>query len=215
MQSAPKPHNEQERLAALKKYNLLDSLPEQVYNDIARLASEICGTPMAMFSLIDSDRQWVKAKSGIDLVESPREVSFCAHVIINPNEPMVVEDARYDERFHDNPFTTQDPHIVFYAGIPIVDPQGNALGSLCVLDSRPRELSDQKLEALKALAKLVQTHLELRRLTAELDQSKAKLGSAQTALNQVKEITNDLLNNNPRPEQVAQLQALQQSADLP
>jgi hypothetical protein len=214
MQPAPKPHNETERLASLKKYNLLDTLPEHVYNDIARLASEICGTPMAMFSLIDDDRQWVKAKTGIDLVESPRDISFCAHVIVNPNEPFVVEDARYDERFHDNPFTTEEPHIVFYAGIPILDPQGNALGSLCVLDNRPRELSDQKLEALKALAKLVQTHLELRRVMAELEQSKAKLGTAQTALEQVKKITTDLLGNNPRPEQIAPLQALQQSADL-
>jgi GAF domain-containing protein len=205
MQPAPKPHNEAERLESLKQYQILDTLPEEVYNDIARMASEICGTPMAMLSLIDEDRQWVKAKEGLDLIESERDISFCGHAIINPDEPFIVEDARYDERFHDNPFTTGETKIVFYAGVPVVDPEGHALGTLCVLDNRPRDMSTTKMDALKALAKSVQTHFELRKTQMELEKAKAVLQQVQT-------IAGNLLTNNPRPDQETQLKALQHAA---
>jgi GAF domain-containing protein len=176
MKAAPLPSNESERLKALEQYQILDTLPEEVYDDITKIASEICGTPIALLTLIDEKRQWFKSKQGFDVSETPREVSFCAHAIINPYETMVVEDARYDERFHDNPLTTDGENpVVFYAGVPIVNADGHALGSLCVIDSRPRELTDQKLMALQALAKLVNAHFELRKTNFKINERDDKI----------------------------------------
>ncbi|GEO05996.1 hypothetical protein AAE02nite_36600 [Adhaeribacter aerolatus] len=149
-----------------------------MYDDITKIASEICGTPIALLTLIDENRQWFKSKQGLHIEETPREYSFCAHAIINPDEPFIVPDARYDERFHDNPLTTGEPHVVFYAGVPVKDTAGHALGTLCVIDNRPRELSEQKLESLKALAKLVNAHFELRITTIDLEETALKLQKA-------------------------------------
>ncbi len=185
MKSAPLPPDEAARLKALKRYQLLDSLPEEVYNDITRLASEICGTPIAMLNLVDEKRQWTKSRFGIDIVNIPRERSFCAHAILNPTELMIVPDARYDERFSDNPLVTGEPYIVFYAGMPIVNAEGYAFGSLCLADSRPRELPEHKLELLKALTKLVQTNFDLRFANMELQESRANLMTARPAVDAI------------------------------
>lgn len=211
MKSAPLPPDEEARLQSLQEHNLLDTLPEEVYDDVTRLASEICGTPIALLTLIDEKRQWFKSKQGLGVDETPREDSFCAHTILNPNEVFVVPDARYDERFHDNPLTTGDPHVVFYAGVPVKDADGHALGSLCVIDSRPRELTDEKLEALKALAKLVNTHFRLRKTTMDLEESNRKLAQKDAALKSVATGLQNLANSNPTPAQQQQLAALQET----
>lgn len=159
----PVPENEEKRLKALRSYDLLDTLPEQEYDDITFLASQICGTPTALISLIDETRQWSKSKFGFDLDEIPRELSFCAHAICNSsNQPLIVENVLDDERFASNPLVTGEPKIRFYAGIPLVTPNNYSIGTLCVLDHQPRELSPQQLEALEALARQVTSKLELR-----------------------------------------------------
>ncbi len=117
----------------------------------------------------------------MDITEIPRELAFCAHSILNPDEEMVVEDAHYDERFHDNPLTTDSPHIIFYAGVPIVTDEGHALGALCVIDSRPRTLPDTKLTALKALGKLVNVHFELRKTKLEVERIHEELNKVSRA----------------------------------
>ena len=213
MKSAPLPPDEAARIKSLQEHALLDTLPEEVYDDVTRLASEICGTPIALLTLVDEKRQWFKSKQGLGVDETPREDSFCAHTILNPNEAFVVPDARYDERFHDNPLTTGEPQVVFYAGVPVKDADGHALGSLCVIDSRPRELSDEKLEALKALAKLVNTNFKLRKTTMELEESKRKLSEKETAMKTVATGLQTLANSNPTPAQLQQLTALQQMLD--
>ncbi len=175
MKSAPLPADEAIRLEALASYNLLDTLPEEVYDNITRLASEICRTPISAISLIDENRQWLKSKQRIKDDETPREESFCAHAILNPNDIFIVPDARIDERFSDNPSTTGQPPIVFYAGVPLVNPDGLALGSLCVVNNRPRTLTDNQLLSLRALGSLVSTLFELRKTKAELKEAQDKL----------------------------------------
>jgi GAF domain-containing protein len=185
MKPAPLPPDEAARLKALKRYKMLNSLPEQVYDDITRLASEICGTPIAMLNLIDENRQWTKAQYGIEATDMPREYSFCAHSILDPYQLMIVPDARYDERFFDNPLVMGKPHIAFYAGMPIANSEGYAFGTLCLVDTRPRELSEHKLELLKALAKLVQTNFDLRFANMELEESRANLMTARPVVNTI------------------------------
>nr|WP_236612900.1 GAF domain-containing protein [Cesiribacter andamanensis] len=129
--------------------------------------------------MVGENRQWFKSRQGTELTESPRDYSFCAHAILNPEETMVVPDARYDERFHDNPLTTGDPQVVFYAGVPVQDDQGHALGTLCVIDSRPREISEQKIASLQALAKLVNAHFELRKTKEKYSQLQHKMVQAR------------------------------------
>lgn len=168
MPKAPLPPNEKERLAALRQYQILDTAPETAFDEIVRLAAYICGTPISLVTLIDEHRQWFKAKFGVDVQETPRDVAFCAHAILSPQEPLVVPDATQDPRFADNPFVTQEPHIRFYAGIPLVTPEGQTLGTLCVVDYQPRHLTPEQLEQLQALAHQVVAQLELRRSLREL-----------------------------------------------
>ena len=154
------PANETDRINVLKKYQILDTSEESSYNDLAKLASQICQTPISLVTLVDTDRQWFKAKVGLNVSETSREVSFCAHAI-NENELFVVEDAMEDERFLDNPLVTSDPNIRFYAGMPLVNPKGYRLGTLCVIDTNPRKLDEHQLFALKTLGKNVMGQMEL------------------------------------------------------
>ncbi len=160
---APVPENEGDRLAALRAYKVLDTPSEADFDDIARLAAEICGTPMALVSLIDTDRQWFKSCIGLDVDETKRDDAFCAHAILSPDEVMVVPDALADDRFVANPLVLADPFIRFYAGVPLVAPGGHPLGTLCVLDRVPRTLTEEQVEGLRALGRQVVAQLELRR----------------------------------------------------
>lgn len=171
---------EAERIAALKRYRILDTEPEQRFDDLTMLASQICETPISLITLIDSDRQWFKSRLGLDVSETARSVAFCAHAIQQPGI-MQVPDAVDDARFRDNPFVTGDPNIRFYAGAPLVTPDGFALGTLCVLDVKPRRLSAAKLQALDALRRQVVAQLELRRNLTELASALAERDRAEAA----------------------------------
>ena len=164
---APLPTNEAERLAALKEYHILDTGAEQSYDDITTLAAHICEVPIALISIVDEARQWFKSKVGLEQQQTSRDVAFCAHAILQ-NEPFVVRDATKDRRFADNALVTGEPHVRFYAGIPLINPEGLALGTLCVVDHQPRQLSAKQQEALQALSRQVMALLELRRVSARL-----------------------------------------------
>jgi len=164
---APLPTNEAERLAALKEYHILDTGTEQSYDDITTLAAHICEVPIAMISLVDEVRQWFKSKVGVEQQQTSRDVAFCAHAILQ-NEPFIVGDATKDRRFADNALVTGEPYIRFYIGIPLINPEGLALGTLCVVDHQPRQLSAAQQEALQALSRQVMALLELRRVSARL-----------------------------------------------
>ena len=157
--------NETQRLRALHAYKILDTLAEQAYDDLTCLAAQICDAPIALISLVDRDRQWFKSRVGLDAEETSRKVSFCAHAIHHPGELLEVEDALEDQRFAGNPLVTGDPHIRFYAGMPIVDAAGLALGTLCVIDRKPRVLKQAQRRALKALSRQVMAQI---RLSSEL-----------------------------------------------
>lgn len=150
----PKPENESARLEALRRYRILDTSPEQVYDDVVKVAARICDVPTALITLLDEDRQWFKSKVGIERSGTPRDMAFCSHAILSP-ETMIVEDASKDERFKNNPLVVEDPNIRFYMGAPIVDMDGFALGTLCVIDSQPRKMRPDQIEALEALRRIV------------------------------------------------------------
>lgn len=174
MGSVPVPHNESDRLKALAAYAILDSLPESSYDDITTLAAQICGTPISLVSLLDDQRQWFKSKVGLEVPETPRELAFCAHAIMQDGL-LVVPDAREDERFASNPLVTSAPHIRFYAGAPLVSPGGYALGTLCVIDRSPRELTAAQSASLVALSRQVMAQLELSRHVRELEKALAEV----------------------------------------
>ena len=168
MISAPLPGNESERLALLKRYEIMDSLPEQAYDDLLAIAAGICGTSMGAVSLIDPDRQWFKSQRGLPIQQTSRDVAFCAHAILHAHEIMVVPDALKDERFLDNPLVTGAPGIRFYAGAPLVARNGVALGTLCVIDDMPHDITSFQREALTGLSRQVVALLELRAAHKEL-----------------------------------------------
>lgn len=162
MITAPLPENEFERLSALASYHVLDTEPEVEFDDLTALAAQICNTPIALVSFIDAHRQWFKSRYGLAASETPREVAYCAHAILE-RRPMVVADALLDQRFYDNPLATAAPQVRFYAGAPLIDSDGNALGTLCVIDHVPRTLSDEQLTSLARLARQVMSQLHLRK----------------------------------------------------
>ncbi|AUD02046.1 GAF domain-containing sensor histidine kinase [Spirosoma pollinicola] len=171
MNLPPSLPEENSRLKALKSYDILDTLPEEDYDELTQLAAQICQTPIALISLVDEKRQWFKSNHGLPVRETPREYSFCAHAIINPNEQLIVTDSREDERFAKNPLVTGDPHVIFYAGTPLVDDDGFALGSLCVIDNVPKQLSQDQLSALKILGKQIVNLLRLRKQNDKLKEN--------------------------------------------
>lgn len=167
----PVPQDETQRLDALRRYGTFGLLRESVFDDIARLAAFICQTPLALISLVDSNRQWFLSHEGIDACETSRDASFCAHALVG-TEMVIVEDAREDARFARNLWVTGEPHIRFYAGAPLLTPDGYPLGTLCVVDYVPRTLSHEQKEALQSLSRLVMTQLEMTRLKRELSSLK-------------------------------------------
>jgi diguanylate cyclase (GGDEF)-like protein len=171
MLTAPKPINERARLAAVLRYDVLDTEPEQAYDDIVELASQICDAPISFISFVDADRLWFKARINVPDEESPRDTAFCAHTILG-REPMVVNDLSADPRFADSELVTGGPQLRFYAGAPLITGDGHALGTLCALDTVPRELTEGQRGALEALSRQVVAQLELRRMLA-LSQSEA------------------------------------------
>ena len=173
MKVADIPTNEQARLAELRDSGLLDSLPEQVYDDLTRLAALIAGTPIALVSLVDASRQWFKAKVGLDASETSRDVAFCAHAILG-GAPLVVPDALADDRFFDNPLVVGPAQVRSYVGAPLVMTSGLALGTLCAIDHVPRAFSAEQVDALQSLARQVIGQIELRSQHRALDEARAR-----------------------------------------
>jgi two-component system, cell cycle sensor histidine kinase and response regulator CckA len=168
--TAPTKTNEARRLKVLWQYEILDTVPEEVFDDLTELAARICEAPIALISLIDEDRQWFKSKVGVTINETSRDISFCAHAI-KQTDLFIIPDATQDLRFANNPLVISDPKIRFYAGAPLITPDGYALGTLCVIDKVPRELRLEQQQALRVLARHVMTQLELRRHAKELNEA--------------------------------------------
>ena len=174
----PKPQNEAKRIDALRRYRILDTPAEQSFDDIALIAATVCGTPIALMTLLDGERQWFKARVGLDVSQTPREHAFCSYTILG-GDVLVVEDALKDVRFSKNPLVTSNPHIRFYAGSPLVDSRGYALGSLCVIDHQPRVLAVEQLAVLQALSRQVISLIEFLRVSAELAEALTEIETLQ------------------------------------
>jgi GAF domain-containing protein len=171
---APLPANEAERLETLYKFDILDTEAEKSFDDLTRLAVYICKTPIALITPLDSDRQWFKSRINLTQAETSRDISFCAHAILQPGT-LVVPDTLSDERFNKNPFVTDEPHIRFYAGSPLTTAGGFKLGTLCVIDLEPRVLSEGQLAALRTLSHQAMTLLEMRREIKSLQKRVSQL----------------------------------------
>ena len=179
--AAPIPDSEPERLAELESYRILDTPPEQMFDDITLLASQIFEMPIAVLSLIDRDRQWFKSSVGLDVPETHRDLAFCAHAVWDPSEVLVVEDAAYDPRFANHPMVVSEPSIRFYAGAPLMSATGNALGTLCVIDRVAHEMNPEQTRALEALARLTMSQLDMRRAILDLNDQLDEASDDQAA----------------------------------
>lgn len=182
------PADESERLAELAALDVLDTAAEESFDSLARLAAFICGTPIALVSLVDAERQWFKARVGLSATETPRDISFCAHAITNPDRLFVVTDASKDERFRENPLVTGDPDIRFYAGMPLKTGEGSAVGTLCVIDRVPRELTAAQHDALVTLSNAVVAQLNLRRRLSRHEQYYAMLARVGAMITRITDI---------------------------
>jgi GAF domain-containing protein len=176
--SYPTPRNEADRLRTLRSYKILDTKPEERFDELTQLAAIICGVPMSLITLIDADRQWFKSKVGLELQETPRAQAFCTHAIMQP-EMFVVPDAAQDERFAKNPLVTGNPNIRFYAGAPLATGDGHLLGTMCVLDRKPRTLTPEQKNALEILGRQVVANMELRSNLRELKEALAAREAAE------------------------------------
>ncbi|MEO5942438.1 MAG: GAF domain-containing sensor histidine kinase [Ferruginibacter sp.] len=176
--------HEAKRLTELRKYNILDSLTEKDYEDVTFMASVICDVPIALISFVDDDRQWFKSHHGLNTSETLREYSFCSHALVDPDKMLIVEDSRMDERFQHNPLVTGDPGIVFYAGVPLINKEGFGLGTVCIIDTKTRSLTDTQVSALKILSNQVMHLLELRKINYELELMKLQLETRNKDLEQ-------------------------------
>ncbi len=179
------PDNEVERLKDLQSHQLLNGLPDEDYDLITKLASDICGTSISFITLIDSKKQVFKSRQGINLKETSRDISFCAHAINTLGKLLIVNDANLDERFKENPLVIKDPKITFYAGMPLMSKKGYALGTLCVFDNKPKVLSTSQIQALKSLAKFVEHLFESHKKSLELEKVYSQLEAQK---NQTEEI---------------------------
>ena len=179
------PQNEKKRLKVLWQYEVLDTVPEEVFDDLTELAAKICEAPIALISLVDENRQWFKAKFGTTISETARDFSFCSYAITQ-SDLFIVPDATRDERFAHNPLVTAEPKIRFYAGAPLITPDGHALGTLCVIDKVPRQLRLEQKQALRILAHHVVSQLELRRRSRELGDVRSENTRLQGELENVR-----------------------------
>jgi PAS domain S-box-containing protein len=195
VKAAPRPPNEAERLKALHAYNVLDTPPEEAFDDLARLAAQICETPIALVSLVDAHREWFKSRIGLDLLETPRDASISAHAILQ-TDLFVVEDTASDARFAASPLVAGRPHARFYAATPLIAPAGGlAVGTLCVMDRKPRRLTPEQIQALRILSHQVITQLELRRNLIELERSVVGHLRAEEALREAEEKYRSIFEN--------------------
>jgi diguanylate cyclase (GGDEF)-like protein/PAS domain S-box-containing protein len=205
---APLPPNETQRLETLRGYDVLDTPPEPDFDDLTLLAAQICQVPIALISLVDENRQWFKSAIGVSATETSRDFAFCAHAILYSDEVLEVRDAQLDPRFADNPLVTADPHIRFYAGVPLVAPDGVALGTLCVIDRVPRVLSAAQQTALRALSRTVIAQLELRHTLAAHRRAEEQLQSLNVSLDRkVEERNAQLKTAHARLERLTRLYA--------
>ncbi len=197
---APAPHDEEDRVLSLEHLDILDSVPEQNFDDVVLLATTLCDTPIALVSLVDRERQWFKACVGLDVRETHRDLAFCAHAILEPDDVLVVEDATEDPRFQHSALVLGEPHIRFYAGAPIRTDAGHPLGTVCVIDTKPRTLPAHQRQALQALARQTAALLQLRlleqqrerrasKLLDKLEQAKARHRKAEESLRHARRVS--------------------------
>lgn len=175
---------DKERLKNLESYSVIDSLPEEEFDNLARIASEICETPVSYVSFLDDKRQWYKSRFGMEIIETRLDDAICAYTVENCKKLIVVPDMRVDNRFKDNRYVQNDPKVVFYAGIPLISQEGYSLGTMCVLDFKPRNLSYKQEQSLIALGKQIMVVLELRRKELILIQKAKTLEEFQTRAKQ-------------------------------
>lgn len=187
MQKPTIPANEEQRQQELDSFNIIGAIESSDFDFITHLAAQICGTKISLISLVTNNTQWFLSHHGLPVRETPRDFSFCAHAINTPSEAFIIEDARVDERFSDNPLTTGDPYVIFYAGIPLLSDNGFPLGSLCVIDNEPKKLNEEQLFSLNQLAKQVVSVMELRRKQAKLDEQNHTLALSNQKLQLVQE----------------------------